>query len=149
MGKIKALLLRAMIIYFITTLFRKPAATNNTQTPNAEAARNMFQDGNEISLYIYLSEFPEYKSFAENDLFWHKEKLIYGDWTSGPNSDGTYTYEKELSITENLRKNGSLYLHAYLTKFGESPDPRSKHYGKNFISYTKKALNRYVRYFVL
>lgn len=145
MAMSKSLILRAIIIYFITSFFRKPSApvpSNTTGATPLSAARNMFLNGTELSLYVYISERPEYTNFKESDLFWFKEKLIYGDWISGPTSDGIYTYEKDLTITEHLKNNGSLYLHAYLTRHNEHPNPRAKNYGRNAVTYVKKPLNR-------
>lgn len=67
---------------------------------------------------------------------------MYGDWTSGSDGDGTFVVEKEYAITENLRNNGSLYLYGYLTRLGESPDPKDKNYAKSQYSFVKKVLNR-------
>lgn len=77
-------------------------------------------------------------------MFWYKDGLVYGDWNSGPNSDGTYVIEKYVPISDRVRNNGSLYLHAFLTKTGESPDPLAKNYGKKYMTYATKQLNRCV-----
>lgn len=144
---LKTVIVRALIIYFITSFFRKPsqptpAANSGSNVPSV-AARNLFSNGTSLTLYIYLSENEYFNDFNEESLFWMKDNLIYGDWISGNNGDGTYVFEKEYPITENLRKNGSLYLHAYLTRHGESPNPKDKNYAKNQqFSYTKKMLNK-------
>lgn len=33
-------------------------------------------------------------------LIWKKKNLIYGDWTSGPNGDGTYIYNTKITPSE-------------------------------------------------
>lgn len=128
-------------------MFRKspPAQTSNfpANPEGSAAARNMFSNGTDISLHIYLSEFEDRVNYTPDNLFWFKENLVYGDWYSGMNGDGSYTVKKDLEITEKMRNNGSLYLHAYITRLGESPDPSSKVYGKSFVTYAKKSLNRY------
>jgi len=48
-------------------------------------------------MYVYLSEdyiktITDY-NFEDNELVWKKTDLEYGDWSSGPNNDGTYTIQ--------------------------------------------------------
>lgn len=148
MAMIKSLILRAIIIYFITSFFRKPAAptqisTNGSTGAPSVSASNMFPNGTELSLYVYISEKPTFTSFNESELFWFKDNLIYGDWISGPTGDGIYTHSKDILVTDHLKNNGSLYLHAYLTRQHEHPNPRAKNFGRNAITYVKKPLNRF------
>ncbi len=52
-------------------------------------------------MYVYISEqeiFTDYKS--KEALFWLEEELVYGDWTSGPAGDGSYTKTGQLKISE-------------------------------------------------
>lgn len=147
MALLKSLLIRAMIIYFITTVFRKsstptPSATTATGASTIAAA-NIFNNGTELSLHVYLSDKEHYLDFKSESLFWLKEGLIYGDWNAGPNGDGTFSFKNSVSVTESMRSNGSLYIHAFITKFGESPNPKSANYGKSLYSSTIKPLNRY------
>lgn len=147
---LKSIIVRGLIIYFVTSFFRRPApqTTTNPSGPSGPtvpsiAARNFFPNGTALTLHVYISEKEHFTDFSENSLVWMKDNLIYGDWTSGENGDGTYTFETEYPITENLQKNGSLYLHAYLTKQGESPNPKHENFAKKHqFSYTKKMLNR-------
>ncbi|XP_017769003.1 PREDICTED: cleft lip and palate transmembrane protein 1 [Nicrophorus vespilloides] len=147
MAMAKSLLLRAMIIYFVTSFFRKPAAPQNTTgtgpVQSQVLAQNIFANGTEYSLHVYISEEEEFMDFNPSKLFWLQEGLVYGDWYGGPLKDGTFSHEKDIPITDHLQNNGSLYLHCYVTKFGESPDPKSKIFGKTHISFTSKAINRY------
>jgi len=146
----KSLIIRALIIYFITSFFRSRSAPQTTvgpagsvPTPAAAAARNMFENGTQMSLHIYLTESLVHNSFEPNNLFWLQPNLMYGDWTSGKDNDGVYNFEKELEVTDHIKNNGSVYLHAYLTRFGESPDPKARNYGRNQICYVKIQLNKY------
>lgn len=42
---------------------------------------------------MYLSEAQEFTSFNDVDaLIWKKEGIAYGDWTGGPNQDGSYEH---------------------------------------------------------
>ncbi|XP_065158917.1 putative lipid scramblase CLPTM1 [Atheta coriaria] len=146
MAMIKSLILRAIIIYFITSFFRKPAPPPTTGQGGqaiVTAARNMFDNGSLYSLHVYLSEHEKLSDFTKAERFWIEEGLMYGDWGSGPNGDGSYVFQKNIPVTKHMLNNGSLFLHTYVTKYGESPDPKSKNYGKKFISSSYKQLNRF------
>lgn len=145
MSIIKSLIIRGLIIYFITSFFRRPPQApinGTTSTTTRAASRNMFTNGTDIALYIYLTENEKHTDFKQSNLFWMKEDLVYGDWYSGISGDGTYTFESDINISDNLKNNGSLYLHGYVTRMGYSPDPKDKNYAKQEISYVKKALNK-------
>lgn len=45
-------------------------------------------------MYVYLSEDSVKNIIDDNELVWKKTDLEYGDWSSGPNNDGTYTIQK-------------------------------------------------------
>jgi hypothetical protein len=144
----KSLIIRALIIYFITSLFRKPSApqTNNTGAPTPTfTAKNIFTDGTPLTLHVYVTENEEMKDFNPTDLFWYKDNLVYGDWASGADKDGTYFLEKNLTITNHIRNNGSLYLHAFVTKRGESPNPKASNFGKNQMTRVVMATGPLVR----
>ena len=51
-------------------------------------------------MYAYLSEEELSHKFTEDTLFWNKKGLVYGDWESGPDSDGTYTYSGKIDASE-------------------------------------------------
>ncbi|KAF5300041.1 hypothetical protein FQR65_LT09298 [Abscondita terminalis] len=141
----KSLIIRALIIYFITSFFRsrpQPNTTNNSAV-SALVAQNMFENGTRMSLHIYLTESSSQYSFQQSNLFWLQSNLVYGDFSSGKEFDGIYSFEKELQITENIRNNGSLYLHGYLTRYGASPDPTASNFAKGEVSYVKIQLNKF------
>lgn len=147
MAVVKSLIVRAVIIYFIFSFFRAPqqpktapGATKGVQTP----ARNMFPEGTTMDLHVYLSESDSMSNFHISNLFWFEEGLNYGDWTAGPNKDGTYSIEKEVPITHSMKNNGSLFLFAFITRTGFSPDPNAKNYAHNQMSSVMKQLNRFV-----
>ena len=139
----KSLIIRALIIYFITSFFRsRTPVNNNSTTPTAAVARNMFENGTKMSLYIYLSDNTVH-NFDKSSLFWMQSNLIYGDFNSGNSQDGIYNYEKGLEVTDAIRNNGSLFLHAYLTRYDKSPNPIAGNYAKSEVSYTKIQLNKF------
>ncbi|XP_030760001.1 cleft lip and palate transmembrane protein 1 homolog [Sitophilus oryzae] len=140
----KSLIIRALIIYFISSFFRgpKPQTANNTQGP-AIQARNIFSDGTPLTLYVYLSESETLKNYSYSNLFWVKENIIYGDWTAGNNKDGIFEIEKDIPITEGMANNGSLYIHGFVTKLGYSPDPTAKNFDRDHTTSMTKQLNRF------
>ncbi|OON18265.1 hypothetical protein X801_05885 [Opisthorchis viverrini] len=45
-------------------------------------------------MYVFMNEHPTFTAFNDSQaLFWHKQDLVYGDWTGGPHGDGSYTKE--------------------------------------------------------
>lgn len=44
-------------------------------------------------MYVYLSEESYMSEIDDKGLIWKKTDLLYGDWSSGPNNDGTYTIQ--------------------------------------------------------
>ena len=152
----KSLILRALVIYFITSFFRKPATPPpQPGDPNSPAARtnpawNFFENGTMFDLHFYVSEDYEFKSFHEpSALVWFQDALVYGDWYSGKNGDGTYSRTVKVKPTMRLQNNGSIYLHTYATKTGRSPDPRSgDDYAGFEVAYNRRQLNKFkkIRY---
>ncbi|XP_066985329.1 putative lipid scramblase CLPTM1 [Macrobrachium rosenbergii] len=152
----KSLIIRAIIIYFITSFFRRPQQPTGPQgtaegqpDPSGRVpALNLFQDGDSLDLYVYISESEFFSDFKNpNALVWLKEDLIYGDWTSGPDGDGTYSHSITFPTSENLRNNGSLYIHAYFVKTGFSPDPEADEgrYNRKLTTHSTQRLNKYKR----
>ena len=52
-------------------------------------------------LYIYVSEQKEFGDFNNSDaLIWTKKDLQYGDWSTGENNDGIYTFSTSFPASE-------------------------------------------------
>ncbi|KAH8284485.1 hypothetical protein KR044_007516, partial [Drosophila immigrans] len=147
----KSLILRALIIYFVSSFFRRPQP-NATQDSNAVAntgpkitAWNYFENGTDFDLHIWLSEQPDVVNFQQKaNLLWLQEDLTYGDWSSGPTGDGIYTHNLKIKASPHLMNNGSVYLHAFVTRAGESPDPQSPKYSRlGHMGHQQHQLNKY------
>jgi hypothetical protein len=72
-------------------------------------------------------------------LIWKEENIIYGDWSA-------QNYRKsfvEISTTERMRNNGTIYAHIFFTKHGMSPNPQSPHYSNRIRLYKQHLLNKY------
>ena len=122
-----------------------PGADGTVQLPKG-AATNLFQNGTLFDLYVYLSEAEEFAAFKDVDsLVWKKTGLTYGDWYSGENGDGTYSFSSKFEVSEKLQNNGSIYLHSYVVAPGKSPDPSDGKgvYSKKWTIYKRKQLNKF------
>ena len=51
-------------------------------------------------MYFYISESESFTDFSEDSLFWAQKGLVYGDWESGPNRDGTHEFAGSLPTPE-------------------------------------------------
>ncbi|PNF19201.1 Cleft lip and palate transmembrane protein 1 [Cryptotermes secundus] len=147
----KTLILRGIIMYVIVSLFRRPPTVvsgPNDVTPAKVLAFNMFENGTVMDLYVYISESEKFNDFSNPEaLIWSEKGIIYGDWSSGSNSDGTRVRDVEIKTSEAVQNNGSLYLHVYVTRRGKSPDPAAGRgvYSPHQVTYNKKLLNKYKR----
>ncbi|XP_034254010.1 cleft lip and palate transmembrane protein 1 homolog [Thrips palmi] len=143
----KSLIIRALVIYFITSFFRRPSAPVTTTDPQTGVqtkgnlpAFNLFENGTALDLYVFISESKTFKDFDKHEaLIWRKNNLIYGDWYGGPNGDGTYVLKSQIQTSEAVQNNGSLYLHVYVTKHGKSPK------NSEFGTYNVRQLNKFKR----
>ena len=129
------------------SFFRRPQQNQQTGGTGADGtvqlpkgvATNLFENGTIFDLYVYLSEAEEFAAFKDVDaLVWKHTGLVYGDWYSGENQDGTYSFSTKFPVSETLQNNGSIYLHSYVVAPGKSPDPSD---GKGIYS-KKRTLNK-------
>ncbi|XP_053328642.1 putative lipid scramblase CLPTM1 [Spea bombifrons] len=147
---IKGVLFRIFIIWAISSWFRRGSAPQDQATPTGAPrppSRNLFPRDTLMDLHVFLSEnevFTEFNSSAA--LFWEQRDLVYGDWSSGENGDGCYEQYSEVTIPESVQRNGSFYIHVYLTKSGFHPDPSQKALHRRLATvHTSRMLNKYKR----
>ncbi|CAM9203366.1 unnamed protein product, partial [Discosporangium mesarthrocarpum] len=106
--------------------------------------------GQSVDLYVYMTKSEEdpqlWLEEGEEDaprLLWKESGMVLGRYTE---SD-TRSQEVEVSVSEvpGLLNNGSLWTHAFMTKKGQSPNPKDPSY-KNFgISHVKSQMNRLMK----
>ncbi|XP_013783202.1 cleft lip and palate transmembrane protein 1 homolog [Limulus polyphemus] len=145
-GVIKGIVIRALIIYFITSFFRRPQTSPDKSFPSSPstASSNIFNNGTVMDMYIYVSEDENQPVFNNSEqLVWLEKGLVYGDWYGGSNGDGTSTHETKIVASSKLQNNGSLWLHVYIVKSGRSPDPSEKTHSRIYTVYKKKRLNKF------
>lgn len=70
---------------------------------------HFFQD-----LYVYVSEKAEFSEFNDSTaLIWSKMDMWYGDFYSGENLDGTYSFSTTLptsEVSQTLELKSSLFV---------------------------------------
>ncbi|XP_014273160.1 putative lipid scramblase CLPTM1 [Halyomorpha halys] len=143
----KGFLLRAFFMYMIASFFRKsPSTPDSTTTPARPPALNYFENSTLMDLYVFLSEHEIFTNFNDsNALIWEKHDLVYGDWLSGPDGDGTYTFETTIKASEKIRNNGSLYLHTYVIKKEDTSALKNvkERLTDVGVAYSSKQLNKF------
>lgn len=169
----KSLIIRALVIYFISSFFRRPATTPVPTTTDGAIgadprtpAWNFFDNGTIFDLHVYISDDFDVVNFDDpQSLCWFQEHLgkqidqislplslsantnvpfsVYGDWWSGISGDGTYSHECTVRASPSVQNNGTLYMHAYVTKFGMSPDPKGSSFAGKDLGYIRRQLNRF------
>uniref|UniRef100_A0A069DZD8 Putative conserved plasma membrane protein n=1 Tax=Panstrongylus megistus TaxID=65343 RepID=A0A069DZD8_9HEMI len=147
----KSFIMRAMFMYFIASLFRRPQTDTGAGMPSKPPATNYFENSTLMDMYVFLSEKDVFTEFDNPEfLIWHKTGLVFGDWSSGPSADGTYTFETSFQASPSLRNNGSIYLHTYIIKREPASSTnnnnkkltKEKFSGLN-VAYSYKQLNKY------
>ncbi|XP_071832660.1 putative lipid scramblase CLPTM1 isoform X2 [Apostichopus japonicus] len=148
---LKSVAFRIFVFYMIMNLFKR--GTSPTTEPgkegeapaNVKVGVNLFDKGTLLDMKVFISEEEFFSDFTNPDkLFWEYDNLEYGDWTSGPNGDGSVTYTDVIPATEAMMNNGSIYAHVYFTKVNYSPDPSKKgKYSKKYTFSITKQLNKF------
>lgn len=144
----KTLIVRGIIIYAISSFFRRPAQAPQTTVGGPavapHTATNIYSNGTLFDLHVYLSESEKFKDFNNTKAkVWTEYGLVYGDWSSGPDHDGSRFFHHKFVPPKTLLNNGSIYLHVYVTPKGKSPDPKSMLYGGEMVAHGKKRVNKF------
>ncbi|TMS37155.1 hypothetical protein L596_004147 [Steinernema carpocapsae] len=153
-GMLKGLVFRMVMFYafmaFMRNMSGQQGGAQNNTSPAASAktyppARNIFQFGQRFEFHMYLSDSNDrFEDFDNADsLLWKESGLVYGDWTSGPNGDGSIVKSVTLPTPEVLLRNGSLYLHVFVSKHGKTHNSKRKAYVGGEVMYGTYQLNKY------
>lgn len=144
---LRSLMFQMAIFYFVTSFFRKQSAPTQTQPDGSpiKPGFNTFPNLQEMDLYVFLTEFPEFEIQRDrSSLVWSEEGLRYGSWNDGPQKDGSWLKTLAVPVPESVQQNGSWYIHAFCVKSGFSLDPSDEEdYSSNAVAYSMKAMNRY------
>lgn len=147
----KSLILRALVIYFISSFFRKPAPDAPVNQAGGDVGKsritawNLFDNGTMFDLHVYISEDPAWVNFNDpSSLVWLQEDLMYGDWYGGRDGDGIFTINTQIKASERLMNNGSIFLHTFVTRAGKSPNPNAgADYAGKLMGYATGMLSKY------
>ncbi|UYV65288.1 CLPTM1 [Cordylochernes scorpioides] len=147
---LKGIAIRALIVYLVTSLLRRGGGSSGGESgapsaggPMRHPSSNMYPNGTLMDFFAYISEREHTPDFL-NELVWSLPGITYGDWTGGPNGNSIYDVETSFPISEHVQNNGSVWLHVYLVKYGNSPDPSDKgRYHRQTTVHKVKRLNKY------
>ncbi|CDW60631.1 cleft lip and palate transmembrane protein homolo g; cleft lip and palate associated transmembrane protein [Trichuris trichiura] len=141
----KQFAVRLLIVYFISSMFRGWKQTSRDDVPkDHKMYGNLFEPGMKMDIHMYLSENEYFANFGDQYAFFLKlENLSYGDWNAGPHGEGSLFYSKEIRCPSNVQKNGSLFMHVFVTKSGLSPNPLNETFSKKWTIHKWHRLNRY------
>ncbi|XP_028409699.1 cleft lip and palate transmembrane protein 1 homolog [Dendronephthya gigantea] len=132
----KTILTRMFVFWLITQFFKSRQSSTNQPSANASSL-NIFPVGTSVDLWVYLSSeqeiFDDKTKADDKKLIWFLKELSVGNWTSGPNKDGSHTTHYQVKTTTEVQNNGSLYLHAFITKSGSSPNPHQAGYKRQDV----------------
>ncbi|KAG2572304.1 CLPTM1-like membrane protein cnrB [Panicum virgatum] len=122
LGQSIAGIVRMAVFWYFAAKFFGP------KRPPAEPGMlmsNLFQKGEPMDMWMYLSENEKFNDFANEDaLIWHEANIPYAVW--GPTS--TRTRSLTYYPSEALKHNGSLYAHVYFARSGYPVDPTDPEY---------------------
>lgn len=144
----KSLIVRGLIIYVISSFFRRPAQSPQSSVGGPavapHTATNIYSNGTFFDLHVYLSELEKFRDFNDTKAkVWTEYGLVYGDWSSGPENDGTRFFHHKFVPSKTLLNNGSVFLHVYVTPKGKSPDPKSRLYGGEMVTHGMRRVNKF------
>ncbi|KAK0422658.1 hypothetical protein QR680_007704 [Steinernema hermaphroditum] len=141
---IRRIAYRLALLYAFSAFWkyiRAPASSGKTYG----MATNIFPDGQLFDFHMYLSESKAtVHDFGDPDLLiWCEMNLMYGDWSSGPNADGSLEKTISFPTPDVLLRNGSLYLHVFVTKHGNAHNPSEEGYEEDEVAHEIYQLNKY------
>ncbi|CAG8571160.1 14794_t:CDS:10 [Funneliformis caledonium] len=115
-----------------------PAPINTSKSndsPNIPVTSNSFipshlypswETGSSMDLRVYISEEENFTDFRNLDvLIWHAPSIQLGNW------DDERDISTDIQTSVNVRNNGTLYAHIYLTLNKASPDPTDPAFQEN------------------
>lgn len=95
---------------------------------------------------MFISENEQQPNFDNpSELVWKLDSISYGDWYAGSSGDATYFMETDVEIPEPVQNNGSLYIHSFLVREGDSPNPNAAGglYNSKYTIHQKRQMNKF------
>ncbi|XP_039016782.1 cleft lip and palate transmembrane protein 1 homolog [Hibiscus syriacus] len=119
-GKTLTGIIRIAVFWYFASKFFSPKKTAEPST----LINNLFQKGEPLDMWFYLSEHEKFNDFGNEALVWHETNIPYATW--GPES--TRTLSMKYYPPQSLKNNGSLYAHVFFARSGYPPDPNDPEY---------------------
>ncbi|GJP48434.1 hypothetical protein CLOM_g7718 [Closterium sp. NIES-68] len=122
---IMSMIRMAMFWYMISNFFFKKPPKDP-----AMLSRNLFRKGEDLDMWVYLTEAEKFSNFQdESALVWTESGIPYTMY-DGPAARRTldFTYYPSKAVTEG---NGTVFAHVFFAKSGFSPDPTDQLYDQS------------------
>ncbi|WCJ30599.1 hypothetical protein M5689_012147 [Euphorbia peplus] len=111
----------AVFWYFVSKFF----TPNSKPSDPSVLISNLFQKGDTLDMWFYLSEQEKFKDFNnEGALVWHETNIPYAVWKP----ESTRTLSMKYYPSENVKHNGTVYAHVFFARSGYPPDPSDPEY---------------------
>jgi len=102
---------------------------------------NLWTSGEKFDIIVYLSESSQLQSIKDLQPIW-KEKDLYYDW----NDTNYREIYVEYHPSKDVQNNGTIFMHAFLTKSGYSHLPWSGNFDRTATVYASHPMNKYLPY---
>ncbi|KMZ64783.1 putative Cleft lip and palate transmembrane protein [Zostera marina] len=118
---------KTVMIYVI---FMKFFAPKQQPAEPSKFMSNIFEKGDRLDMWLYLSEKDKFEDFGnESALLWHEIDVPYASWEPESRRSQILKYYP----SEDLKHNGSLYVHVFFALSGYPCDPDDPQYQRTFV----------------
>ncbi|XP_051148823.1 uncharacterized protein LOC127263698 [Andrographis paniculata] len=122
LGQMLTGIIRVAVFWYFASKFFGP---KRSPTQSTHQISNLFQKGEPLDMWLYLSEKEKFNDFGNEALLvWQETNIPYALWTA----DSTRTVSLKYYPSEALKNNGSLYAHVFFARSGYPPDPKDPEY---------------------
>ncbi|KAI0988917.1 hypothetical protein GJ496_000689 [Pomphorhynchus laevis] len=149
--RLKWMMFRMLLFYLVMHFFKPQQNQNRNNVANQPAGKvdipyqSMFKTNDLLDLYVYQNEFDvKYNRFNVDDLFWCEKRIPFACWKCGPNKDGIFAKSGNISVSDSIANNGTVFIHVFVVHSGQSPNPKDLNYDTKNV-YRKIMLNKYKR----
>ncbi|XP_065873645.1 uncharacterized protein [Euphorbia lathyris] len=114
-------IIRIAVFWYFVSKFFTPKKVSDPSV----LISNIFQKGDTLDMWVYLSEQEKFKDFNnEGALVWHESNIPYAVWRP----ESTRTLSLKYYPSESVKHNGTVYAHVYFARSGYPPDPNDPEY---------------------
>lgn len=141
----RSILFQMVIFYFITSFFRgsKTPPDSPEGAPGGGVGHNLFPGGQEMELYVFLTEDEEFDFVQDQQFLVWNEELKYGSWDDGEFGDGNRITTLDVQVPDDVQQNGTWYIHVVLSERGFTLDRADEDYSPQAVIYKSTMFNKY------